>query len=50
MIQKKFVGELCAKTKDTHFFVGNHSRFPSTFMVIGVFWPPKSVQHQHEMF
>jgi hypothetical protein len=41
-IREKFLGELCNKTKDTHFFVGNHSRFPVTFMVLGVFWPPKS--------
>ncbi len=47
-IREKFLGELCAETKDTHFFVGNHSRFPATFMVLGVFWPPKSVQN--EMF
>ncbi|MBN1394199.1 MAG: hypothetical protein JW959_04190 [Pirellulales bacterium] len=39
-INKKFIGELCRSDKDTHFFVGNHSLYPSTFMIIGVFWPP----------
>ena len=41
-IEDKFIGELCRKDKNTHFFVGNHSRYPVTFMIIGVFWPPKS--------
>ena len=41
-IRKKFLGELCGSKKDTHFFVGNHSLYPLSFMVLGVFWPPKS--------
>lgn len=45
-IRKKFLGELCAKGRDTHFFVGNHSLYPGTFMVLGVFWPPKSKQRE----
>ena len=43
-IRARFLDELCSKSKDTHFFVGNHSRFPVSFMVLGVFWPPKSAQ------
>ena len=43
-IEGKFFDELCGSDKDTHFFVGNHSQYPVTFMVIGVFWPPKSSQ------
>ena len=45
---EKFLEELCGKGKDVHFFVGNHSRFPVSFMVLGVFWPPKTPQA--EMF
>jgi hypothetical protein len=41
-IRSKFIKELCSPSKDTHFIVGNHSLYPSTFMVLGVFWPPKS--------
>lgn len=26
---------------DTHFFVGNHHLFPSSWMVVGLFYPPK---------
>jgi len=47
-VREKFLDELCGVSKDTHFFVGNHSRFPASFMVLGVFWPPKS--QQSEMF
>jgi hypothetical protein len=43
-IRQKYFGELCGDTKDTHIFVGNHSRYPITFMVLGVFWPPKRPQ------
>ena len=41
-IRAKFLDELCAPTRDTHFFVGNHSAHPGSFMVLGVFWPPRS--------
>lgn len=39
-IRQKYFDEICGPSKETHFFVGNHSRFPSTFMILGVFWPP----------
>ena len=28
---------------DTHFFIGTHSKWP-TWMVVGVFYPPKTAQ------
>jgi hypothetical protein len=40
-VRAKYLDQLCGNKRDTYFFVGNHSRFPNTFMVIGVFWPPK---------
>jgi len=40
-IRGKFFDELCAPNKDTHFFVGSHSSHFNSFMVLGVFWPPK---------
>jgi hypothetical protein len=43
-VRKKYFDELCSSTKDTHFFVGNHSLYPASFMVLGIFWPPKSPQ------
>lgn len=40
-IKEKWFGELCAETKNTHFYVGNMQRFPQQFMVLGVFYPPR---------
>ena len=42
-VKAKFLDEICAKTKDTRFFVG--TVFPyNTWVVIGTFWPPKQLQ------
>ncbi len=41
LLRDKFFGELCAQDKATHFFVGNHSSHFNSFMVLGVFWPPR---------
>ena len=39
-VRKKFLNELCGAEKDTRFFMG--TRFPyNTWLVLGVFWPPK---------
>lgn len=40
-IRKKFLSDLCGKDRDTHFFVGNHSLYPNSFMILGIFWPPR---------
>jgi len=40
MIKEKFLVELCGSDKDTHFFTGNMLKHPSTFLILGVFWPP----------
>jgi len=43
MVREKFLGELCAEDRDTRFFMG--TRFPfNTWLVLGVFWPPKTRQ------
>ena len=42
-VKKKFFDEMCGAGKDTRLFVG--TRFPyNTWLVIGVFWPPKITQ------
>jgi hypothetical protein len=42
-VRKKFLDELCSPLKDTRFFMG--TVFPyNTWIVLGVFWPPKSAQ------
>lgn len=46
-VKKKFLGELCAPERDTHFFMG--TVFPyNTWVVIGVWWPPR--KHQPSLF
>jgi hypothetical protein len=46
-VRNKFFGELCREDKDTRFFMGTH--FPyNTWLVLGVFWPPK--EHQTSLF
>ena len=42
-VRKKYFDELCAPTKDTRFFMG--TVFPhNSWVVIGVFWPPRDLQ------
>ena len=44
-VKQKFFTELCGPKKDTRFFMGTF--FPyNTWLVLGVFWPPKSVVSQ----
>jgi hypothetical protein len=42
-IRRKFIDELCAGARDTYFFVGDMHWHPGSFMVLGVFWPPKKI-------
>ena len=42
-VKRKYLDELCGRTKDTRFFMG--TIFPyNTWVVIGVYWPPKIQQ------
>jgi len=41
-IKDKWLGQMCSATRDTAFFVGNQFRNPDGFLVLGVFWPPRS--------
>ncbi len=48
-VKTKYLGELCRNDKDTRFFMGTH--FPyNTWLVLGVFWPPKIGQQQAKLF
>lgn len=42
-VKDKFLGQLCAADKDTHFYVGTILAHPKSWVVIGVFWPKKTV-------
>ncbi len=42
-VRQKFFDEICNPSRDTRFFMG--TVFPyNTWVVIGVFWPPKERQ------
>jgi hypothetical protein len=43
-IKEKWLG-MCAADKDTFFFIGNIQRLPHIFMILGVFYPPKTIEH-----
>lgn len=40
-IKEKWLAQMCSDKRDTHFFIGNMKRRRDTFMVLGVFYPPK---------
>ena len=47
-VRRKFLDELCNESKDTRFFMG--TVFPyNTWVVLGVFWPPKPKNPQPEV-
>ncbi len=39
-IRQLWLDKMCRSDRDPIFFVGNAHRFPESFMVLGVFWPP----------
>ncbi|MDQ7778081.1 MAG: hypothetical protein RDV41_00020 [Planctomycetota bacterium] len=42
-VKRKYMEEMCSPERDTRFFMG--TRFPfNAWMVLGVFWPPKTYQ------
>lgn len=42
-IKEKWLNTLCGPSRDTYFIVGTHHVF-KTFIILGVFWPPKNQQ------
>ncbi len=48
-VKRKFLNEVCSGQRDTRFFVGTH--FPyNTWLVVGVFWPPRLTHQQDTLF
>jgi hypothetical protein len=45
-MRQKFVEELWRHDKDSYLFVGNQLAHPRSFIVLGVFWPPKTEDRQ----
>ncbi len=40
-MRAKWLDELCGPERDTALFVGNQHQHPTSFMVLGVWWPPR---------
>ena len=43
-LRTRWLDEMCGAERDTAFFVGNAKGHENAFMVLGVFWPPKTNQ------
>lgn len=39
-IQERWLNLICSEKNDVYFYVGNMKRFRTSFMVLGVFYPP----------
>lgn len=42
--RRRFLDEMCAPERETHFYVGNQHQHPASFLVLGLFWPRGHVQ------
>jgi len=40
-LKERWLNELCSSDRDTAFFVGNQHQHPASFLVLGVWWPPR---------
>ena len=50
-VKQKFLEQLCASDRDTHFYVGTIMAHPKTWVIIGVFYPKKTAApHQALLF
>ena len=47
-VRQKWFDELCGPGKDTHFFFFYMNAHPTSFLVLGVFWPPVLKVPEHE--
>ena len=46
---RTLAGARLRNTRDTYFYAGNHSRHPHTLILLGAFWPPRSVARPEEL-
>jgi len=40
-MRKRWLDEVCSADRDTAFFVGNMHQHPRSFLILGVWWPPR---------
>jgi hypothetical protein len=41
-VKQKLLNELCSAKYDLHFFVGTIKRYPKSWIIVGLFYPPNS--------
>jgi hypothetical protein len=41
-VKQKYLDQICASDRDTHFYVGTILAHPKSWVIIGVFWPKKA--------
>jgi len=44
--RERFLDQMCGPGRDTYFYVGNQHQHPRSFLVLGVFWPPRNSRPQ----
>lgn len=49
-MRAKWFDEIASPGKDTHFFIGNLHKYPWQFSLLGVFYPPRGVLDQEQLF
>jgi hypothetical protein len=49
-MREKWLVQLFSSKRNTYFFVGNIRAYPNSFVILGVFWPPKVTEKQQSMF
>lgn len=49
-MEQKFIDEIWAADRDTRLFIGNMNQHPRNFLILGVFWPPKTPYMHQKLF
>lgn len=50
MLRAKFLDQMCAPSRDTYFYLGNLAKHPTSFMVLGLYWPPAGSRPAPRLF
>jgi len=43
-MRERWLDEVCGADRDTAFFVGNMHQHPGSFLILGVWWPPRRLE------
>lgn len=49
-MRRKWLNDICGPGRTISFFMGNMARFPRTFMVCGIFCPPKEIAESGKLW